>query len=87
MEQKTRAKKAAQPKPEREEQAPRFEDAMQQLSNIVSKLENGEGSLDEMIHLYEEGMTLVTTCERQLDAYEATITRLNDPAEAKKDAE
>jgi exodeoxyribonuclease VII small subunit len=69
------------------EQSVRFEEAMQNLSDIVSKLENAEGSLDEMIRLYEEGMTLVKACERQLDAYEATITRLGDAAEAKRDAE
>jgi len=69
------------------EQSVRFEEAMQKLSDIVSKLEGAEGSLDEMIRLYEEGMTLVKACERQLDAYEATITRLNDSSEGKTDAE
>ena len=69
------------------EQNIRFEEAMQNLSDIVVKLESAEGSLDEMIRLYEEGMTLIKTCERQLDAYEATITRLGDAAEAKSDAE
>ncbi len=65
----------------------RFEESMQKLSDIVSKLENGEGSLDEMIQLYEQGMTLVKTCEKQLDSYEAIITKLNDPTEAIGDAE
>lgn len=69
------------------EQNIRFEEAMQNLSDIVVKLESAEGSLDEMIRLYEEGMTLIKTCERQLDAYEATITRLGDAAEAKSDVE
>lgn len=69
------------------EESLRFEEAMQRLSDIVIKLEGTQGSLDEMIQLYEEGMTLVKTCEHQLDAYEATITRLNDYAEGKSDAE
>ena len=69
------------------EQNVRFEEAMQKLSEIVNQLEAAEGSLDEMIRLYEEGMTLVKSCERQLDAYEATITRLNEAAEGKIDAE
>jgi len=69
------------------EQSVRFEEAMQKLSDIVGKLESAEGSLDEMIRLYEEGMTLVKSCEIQLDAYEATITRLNEAAEAKRNAE
>ena len=69
------------------EQQIRFEEAMQKLSEIVEKLEGGEGSLDEMIHLYEEGMSLVKSCETQLDAYEATITNLNEAAEASRNAE
>lgn len=71
----------------RMEQSLKFEEAMQKLSDIVGKLENAEGSLDEMIRLYEEGMTLVKGCEHQLDAYEAVITRLGEAAEGKNDAE
>ena len=69
------------------EQTVRFEESMQKLSDIVAKLESGEGSLDEMIRLYEEGMTLVKTCESRLDAYEAKITNLNGTTEAKANAE
>lgn len=68
------------------EQPLRFEDAMQKLSGIVDHLESGEGSLDEMIRLYEEGMRLVKACETQLDAYEATITKLNASAGGGEDA-
>ncbi|MEN6594749.1 MAG: exodeoxyribonuclease VII small subunit [Clostridiaceae bacterium] len=68
------------------EQPLRFEDAMQKLSGIVDHLESGEGSLDEMIRLYEEGMRLVKACETQLDAYEATITKLNANAGGGEDA-
>lgn len=65
----------------------RFEEAMRKLSEIVEKLESGEGSLDEMIHLYEEGMRLVKSCEKQLDAYEATISKLNETTGGTSDAE
>ena len=68
------------------EQPVRFEDAMQKLSGIVEKLESGEGSLDEMLRLYEEGMRLVKACETQLDAYEATITKLGQNAGGGEDA-
>jgi exodeoxyribonuclease VII small subunit len=64
-----------------------FEEAMKKLSEIVEKLEGGEGSLDEMIRLYEEGMQLVKGCEKQLDAYEATITKLSTPAGGKENAD
>lgn len=68
------------------EQPLRFEDAMQKLSGIVEKLESGEGSLDEMLRLYEEGMRLVKACETQLDAYEATITKLGQGVGGGEDA-
>ena len=69
------------------EQPLRFEDAMQKLSGIVEKLESGDGSLDEMLRLYEEGMKLVKACETQLDAYEATITKLGQGAGGGSDDE
>ena len=69
------------------EQQIRFEEAMKKLSEIVEKLEGGEGSLDEMIRLYEEGMSLVKSCETQLDAYEAKIEKLNETAEGAGNAE
>jgi len=69
------------------EQQIRFEEAMQKLSEIVEKLESGEGSLDEMIRLYEEGMSLVKSCEYQLDSYEAKIEKLNEAAGGAGNAE
>ena len=69
------------------EEKVRFEEAMKKLSEIVDKLESGEGALDEMISLYEEGMKLVKSCEAQLDSYEATIVQLSEAAEAGKHAE
>lgn len=69
------------------EQQIQFEEAMQKLSEIVEKLEGGEGSLDEMIRLYEEGMSLVKSCETQLDVYETKIVTLNESIEEKRNAE
>ena len=54
-----------------------FEEAMSQLDGVVKKLESGEGTLEEMIRLYEQGMRLVTFCNERLDAYEAKITKLS----------
>lgn len=72
---------------ETQDNALKFEDAMARLSAIVERLEAGEGSLDEMIRLYEEGMALVKGCEAQLNAYDAAITKLTDlPEDADVDA-
>ncbi len=59
----------------------RFEDKMGALDAVVKQLENGEGSLDDMIGLYEKGMALVKDCNALLDAYEARITKLSGGGE------
>lgn len=59
----------------------RFEDKMGALDAVVKQLENGEGSLDDMIALYEKGMALVKDCNALLDAYEARITKLSGSGE------
>ncbi len=56
----------------------KFEEAMTKLEDVVKKLESGEGSLAEMIALYEQGMGLIQVCNKRLDAYEAKITKLAD---------
>lgn len=54
----------------------KFEESMAKLEDIVKRLESGEGSLSEMIALYERGMGLIQVCNKRLDAYEAKITKL-----------
>ncbi len=60
---------------------PGFEETMRQLEAVVRKLESGEGTLDEMIRLYESGMGLVKECNARLDEYEAKIVRLTGTEE------
>ena len=59
----------------------RFEDRMGALDAVVKQLESGDGSLDDMIGLYEKGMALVGECNALLDAYEARITKLSGGGE------
>lgn len=54
-----------------------FEDAVAELERVAKRLESGEGTLDEMIALYERGMLLANVCNKRLDAYEAKITKLS----------
>ena len=69
---------------ENEAQKPGFEETMRQLEAVVRKLESGEGTLDEMIRLYENGMELVRECNTRLDEYEARIVKLTE-AEGKNE--
>lgn len=63
----------------------KFEEAMTKLEGVVKKLEAGEGGLQEMISLYEQGMELIKVCGKRLDAYEAKITKLAELEEAAHD--
>ena len=39
-----------------------FEASIQELEEIVAKLENGEESLEESLKLFQEGTALVQSC-------------------------
>lgn len=45
-----------------------LESAMTELSQIVSRLESGQESLDESLAQFERGMTLLRICHRKLDS-------------------
>lgn len=45
-----------------------LEEAMAELSQIVSRLESGQATLDESLSQFERGMSLLRTCHRKLDA-------------------
>jgi exodeoxyribonuclease VII small subunit len=54
----------------------KYEDLMQELKEVIRKIESGETSLDESIALYERGALLITQCETLLTEAELKITRL-----------
>jgi exodeoxyribonuclease VII small subunit len=59
-----------------EPSTPSFEDAMRELENIVSKLEDGQTSLDESISLVRRGQELAARCEQTLNEAELTLSTL-----------
>ena len=44
-----------------------FEEALNQLEDIVDRLEKGEVSLDDAVKAYEEGSMLKNECQKRLD--------------------
>ena len=54
-----------------------FEDALNNLEQIVEKFESGELSLEDMIKKYEEGAKLAKFCLSKLEEAENKITQLN----------
>ena len=53
-----------------------FETAMNQLNEIVVKLESGETSLDESLKLFEKGTELASFCYDKLNKAEHKITQM-----------
>jgi len=54
----------------------RFEEALEELRNIVQILERGEKPLEEALALFERGIALVSTCSKRLDEVERKVEML-----------
>ncbi len=57
-----------------------YEKKMEQLRQIIEKIEDGNTSLDESMRLYEQGAALVKQCETLLAEAELKITTLSRDA-------
>lgn len=57
-------------------QPPSFEDALARLETIVESMESGEVPLAELLAKFEEGNTLLKTCESRLKEAELKIEQL-----------
>ena len=53
-----------------------FEEALQELEQIVKRLEGGTGKLDDAIQSYERGTLLKRHCEAKLREAQARIDRI-----------
>jgi len=53
-----------------------FEDALDQIREIVSGLENGDLSLEESITTYQKGAKLIDHCREMIEKAELRITEL-----------
>lgn len=51
-----------------------FEKNMQRLSEIVSRLEQGDLTLEESVALYEEGVKLSAACSQALEQAKLKVT-------------
>ncbi len=54
-----------------------YETKVEQLKEIIEKIEDGNTRLDESIRLYEQGAALVKQCEEILNEAEIKITTLS----------
>jgi exodeoxyribonuclease VII small subunit len=53
-----------------------FEDALAELEQIVKRLEEGRGKLDEAISSYERGAQLKHHCERKLREAQERVEKI-----------
>lgn len=65
----------------------RFEDQLNQLQEIVTRLQQGNVPLEESIQLFQTGMQLSTALKKQLDGAEATLAKMMDAAGQLRPAE
>ena len=54
-----------------------FEDTLSQLEALVEKLESGDGTLENSLEWFEEGMALIKLCRTELESAEQTETQAN----------
>lgn len=59
----------------------KFEEAIEKLDSIVSKLEAGSVALDESLTLFEEGVALIKLCNEKLDSAEQKVRILTEAAD------
>ncbi|MBU5265311.1 exodeoxyribonuclease VII small subunit [Virgibacillus proomii] len=53
-----------------------FEEAMQELEEIVEKLETGDVPLEKAINYYQDGMKLSKLCNDKLNQVEDKMTKI-----------
>ncbi len=76
--------KAAAPTPQTEpERSPiaDFEASLEELEQLVAKLEEGEQPLEQSLRDFERGVALFRRCEQALQQAELRVQQLLDPAD------
>jgi len=53
-----------------------FEISISELENLVSKMESGNGSLEENMKWFDEGIKLINSCRKELEDSEKKVQEL-----------
>jgi len=53
-----------------------FEDALSRLETLVEKMESGDGTLEQSLDWFEEGMSLIKSCRQELESAEQKVKEL-----------
>tara|TARA_B100000676_G_C17656497_1_gene619251 strand:+ start:298 stop:528 length:231 start_codon:yes stop_codon:yes gene_type:complete len=58
-----------------------FEQSLDRLEKLVSKMESGDIELEKSMELFEEGMNLINDCQSQLNKADQRIQKFIDQNE------
>ena len=58
-----------------------FEQSLEELEQLVEKMETGELSLEQSLSAYERGVGLFRQCQQALEQAELRVRLLSDPAQ------
>ena len=61
-----------------------FEQSLEELEQLVEKMETGELSLEQSLTAYERGVGLYRQCQQALEQAELRVRLLTDPAQPEK---
>lgn len=56
-----------------------FEKSLDELEQLVGRMEHGDLSLDESLHSFERGIALYRSCQGALEQAELRVQQLLDP--------
>lgn len=74
-----RDRKSADPKPVETTQIAEFEKSLDELEQLVAKMEQGDQNLDDSLKSYERGIALYRNCRGALEQAELRVKLLSDP--------
>ena len=61
-----------------------FERSLDELEQLVQRMEKGDLSLDDSLQAYERGIALYRNCQSALEQAELRVRLLSDPLEPEK---
>ncbi len=64
-----------------------FEENMERLQTIVNQLNSESLALDDSLKLFEEGLSCVKSCDKQLKAFEKKYNEVYKKEEINQDGE
>ncbi len=59
-----------------------LEETFQELENVISKMEQGDLSLEDSFTAYHQGMDLLKSCNDKIDKVEKQVLELDEQGEA-----